>query len=535
MASSHSPGRYCPSCGSRLARDNTDILCTPCRNKAQEALRHPPTIPPEFWEAEELQAAFASSHMGKAIYAYRHHPFHGPSPLSQELVGGWANMTQAQLSRIENGNPIHDLRKLIYWAQTLGMPAKYLWFDLPECRRHDGQAASLTNGSCPAPGPACSTGVLVRPNGLPWVWNETQIVQALSELARTELMLNRWETVKGMVVIVGAALTQPLHRWLDPESMASLTGIRSTAGPMSEEEIELIETATRVFRNWEYQYGGGLGRKAVIGQLSEVTDLLHERHPARLKRRLFAVTAELAKTAGSMSWDAGLHASAQRYYVLAVQAAKAGGDQLLAANVLASMARQMLDLGHADDALDLIHLAQYGSRKSASARLRAMLYTREAWAYAKLGQVQAFHRAVGLAEYTFAEADTAEDPAWIAYFDAAELAGVIGARYRDLAHHDPRQARRSESRILEALQLRPVNRVRNRAFDLTGLARAYLMQGQVDGACEVAVRVLPLAKRLGSRRILDRLADLSQEAAPYSTVAVVCDLRERIADVLRVR
>jgi hypothetical protein len=105
----------------------------------------------------------------------------------------------------------------------------------------------------------------------------------------------------------------------------------------------------------------------VIGQLSEVTDLLHERHPARLTRRLFAVTAELAKIAGSMSWDAGLHASAQRYYVLAVQAAKAGGDQLLAANVLASMARQMLDLGHADDALDLIHLAQYGSRKSASA------------------------------------------------------------------------------------------------------------------------------------------------------------------------
>ncbi len=347
-------------------------------------------------------------------------------------------------------------------------------------------------------------------------------------------MSNRRETVKGMAVIVGAALTEPLHRWLDPKSMASLTSMRSAAGPISEEEVELIEAAARVFRNWDDQYGAGLGRKAVIGQLYEATDLLHERHPAHLTRRLFAATAELAKTAGSMSWDAGLHASAQRYYVLAVQAAKAGGDQLLAANVLASMARQMLDLGHADDALDLIHSAQYGSRKSASARLRAMLYTREAWAYAKLGHVQAFHRAVGLAEYAFAEADPAEDPYWIDYFDDAELAGVIGARYRDLARHDPRQARRSESRILEALRLRPVNRVRNRAFDLTGLARTYLIQGQVDGVCEVAAQALPLAKRLGSRRILDRLADLSQEAAPYSGVAAVCDLRERIADVLRV-
>jgi predicted amidophosphoribosyltransferase len=94
MASSHSPGRYCPSCGSRLARDNTDTLCALCRKKASEALRHSPTVPPEFWEADELQAAFASSHMGKVIYAYRHHPVHGASPLSQELVGGWASMTQ---------------------------------------------------------------------------------------------------------------------------------------------------------------------------------------------------------------------------------------------------------------------------------------------------------------------------------------------------------------------------------------------------------------------------------------------------------
>jgi predicted amidophosphoribosyltransferase len=50
MASSHSPGRYCPSCGSRLARDNTDTLCALCRKKASEALRHSPTVPPEFWE-----------------------------------------------------------------------------------------------------------------------------------------------------------------------------------------------------------------------------------------------------------------------------------------------------------------------------------------------------------------------------------------------------------------------------------------------------------------------------------------------------
>jgi hypothetical protein len=58
-------------------------------------------------------------------------PFMNQARSRKKLVGGWANMTQAQLSRIENGQPIYDLWKLIYWAQTLGIPGQYLWFDLP--------------------------------------------------------------------------------------------------------------------------------------------------------------------------------------------------------------------------------------------------------------------------------------------------------------------------------------------------------------------------------------------------------------------
>jgi transcriptional regulator with XRE-family HTH domain len=68
--------------------------------------------------------------MGSVVRAYRHHPFHG-RVLSQELVAGWLGITQAQLSRIEHGPPIKDLDKLIYWAQLLGMPARYLWFKIP--------------------------------------------------------------------------------------------------------------------------------------------------------------------------------------------------------------------------------------------------------------------------------------------------------------------------------------------------------------------------------------------------------------------
>jgi hypothetical protein len=49
-------------------------------------------------------------------FAYRHNRLHDLGPLSQELVGGWFGIGQAQVSRIENGPLIQDLDKLIYWA-----------------------------------------------------------------------------------------------------------------------------------------------------------------------------------------------------------------------------------------------------------------------------------------------------------------------------------------------------------------------------------------------------------------------------------
>ncbi len=37
-----------------------------------------------------------------------------------------------------------------------------------------------------------------------------------------------------------------------------------------------------MFRQWDAQCGGGLRRKAVVGQLHEVTDLLQEPHPEQV-------------------------------------------------------------------------------------------------------------------------------------------------------------------------------------------------------------------------------------------------------------
>jgi hypothetical protein len=195
-----------------------------------------------------------------------------------------------------------------------------------------------------------------------------------------------------------------------------------------------------------------------------------------------------------MSFDARLQGVAQRYYVMAVQMAKAAGSDMLAAVALAALARQLFDLLEPDDGLEVVALAQYGTRRTATPGLWALLHTREAWAHALQGCTNAVHKAVGLAEEAYAQREPDTEPRWTSGLDAAELAGVIGARYRDLARYDPAQASRAVRYIGQALVLRDASRQRNRVFDLIGLARVHLITGAPEQA----------AARIGQAMLSDR-------------------------------
>lgn len=137
MASMH-PVRYCDRCGTRLARDNRGSRCAGCSRGAGDMLLKPPSVPREFWDTAQMRDALATWHMGRVIFAYRTHPWHS-RPLSQEIVGNWLGLTQAQLSRIENGRAPEELTKLVCWARILAIPGELLWFKLPG--EADGVAA----------------------------------------------------------------------------------------------------------------------------------------------------------------------------------------------------------------------------------------------------------------------------------------------------------------------------------------------------------------------------------------------------------
>jgi hypothetical protein len=113
--------------------------------------------------------------------------------------------------------------------------------------------------------------------------------------------------------------------------------------------------------------------------------------------------------------------------------------------------------------------------------------------------------------------------------DEAELLGVIGTRYRDLARADATHARTAQRYIARALDLRHPSRARNRTFDLIGLARTHLLTREPERAAELVFEVLPLARTWSGGRVGVKLRDFRREAAPFATVPAVRDARAAIA------
>jgi tetratricopeptide (TPR) repeat protein len=152
--------RYC-RCGNRLAWDHKGTLCGSCEREAIHQRAESPSVSATFWDTPALRDALAAQHIGRLGRAYRrHHEFtarYGHAGVSQELLGTWLGLTQAQVSRVENGPPVRNLDILVHWARVLQIPPRLLWFKLAPGRSVDKPGAE--------PRLALSTPALAGPSG----------------------------------------------------------------------------------------------------------------------------------------------------------------------------------------------------------------------------------------------------------------------------------------------------------------------------------------------------------------------------------
>ena len=117
--------RRCCRCGTSLARDNTSLLCAVCQQ--QRRRDRAPEVPPDFWHTDAMLDALASGDLGRVIRAYRSHPWHGRTPLSQTVVAGWLHVSQTSLSRIEHGKCRLTVDDITWFAGALGLNVTLRW------------------------------------------------------------------------------------------------------------------------------------------------------------------------------------------------------------------------------------------------------------------------------------------------------------------------------------------------------------------------------------------------------------------------
>jgi transcriptional regulator with XRE-family HTH domain len=457
-----------------------------------------------------MRDALATWHMGRVIYTYRTHPYHA-RPLTQEIVGNWLGLTQAQLSRIENGRAPEELSKLIRYAIIFEIPDDLLWFKLPAQRQHQAPRSSLVLAHRQSTGDQDSTAFHL-PGAA--TYNEDDPAQLLPAMGESLYRRNF------IAASAGIAATPALNL------LASLSHA-SIPAEVRASDIQQVRSAARVFTSWDHTYGGGVVREAVTAQLRWSAELLEVKCPARLRNGLFAAVGYLSGVCGFMAFDAYAHDDARRMFAFGLSCAEESSDWHLRAKLLSHIARQAIWCGDPDTGLTNTELALVRADRLTGTE-RAMLHTARARALGKLGRSQETLTAVARADEAFAVSNPPEDPPWMAYYDRAQHHGDTGHALFDLAIHAVPRIE-AAPRLAEAVRGHGDTYARSRAISGTKLATLLMVTGDPREATTIGQRAIDDAGRLRSRRAADDLRELHHVAGEHVALPDVTDLRARIS------
>lgn len=324
------------------------------------------------------------------------------------------------------------------------------------------------------------------------------------------------------MAVSAGALTTPMARWLVSPPADPPYGTHASRR-VGIDDVDAIRATLHMFERLDHQFGGGHARSAAVQYLSDaVTPLLHGSYTDAIGRELFSVAAQFTYKTGAMAYDVGVHGLARRYFVQALSLAHASGDRPLGGKVLALMSHQANYLGEYQEAVDLARAATLGARGQATPRIRAMYAAMEARALASIGDKRTCLRMMKQAETDFAQDSDADQPAWIAYFDEAELQDELAHCFTAL--RAPRDAERHANLALdESSELHP----RSRTFCRISLATSYLDAGDLPRACDTAIEAVAAAGRIKSARVLRYVSVFDRRLNEFGRQRSITEFRER--------
>jgi hypothetical protein len=159
---------------------------------------------------------------------------------------------------------------------------------------------------------------------------------ALADLGRADLDAERRGILTGAAYSAVLAALPGQDWW---KGRAAETPLSARSRKAGRGDVETVRQLTAAFSRMDQQRGGGHGRRAVVQYLrSDVAPLLQGTFADEdVRRDMFSAAAELAYLSGWMAFDNSQHATAQRYFTLAVQLAATADDRPLTGHILRAM------------------------------------------------------------------------------------------------------------------------------------------------------------------------------------------------------
>ena len=337
-------------------------------------------------------------------------------------MAGLTGISQGRLSQYKNHKIIPRAKTIFEdFANGLNMP--------PPARQalglSPGQPATTSAGARPGTAPpdvglAYPDAPAEAADNAGWLWR--------ADLDSNRLIKARLEP---------AAWNEASLRWL--VDAGQNTGREHASGVrVGGTDVARFRTTVQLFAQLDDRFGGGHARHSLVHYLhTDASRLLHGRYTGDVGRDLFSATAEATLLAAWMTYDSAPgSALAQRYFIQALALANAGDDRLLGASILDAMSHQATYTGRFREAASLARAATAGTRGIATATLTAHFHAMEARALARLGDAKGCDRALADAVTEFERRKPEEDPAWISYFNEAEISAEISHCLRDLGRAD---------------------------------------------------------------------------------------------------
>ncbi|WP_280463177.1 helix-turn-helix domain-containing protein [Nocardia carnea] len=362
----------------------------------------------------------------------------------------------------------------------------------------------------------------VRIGTLDSAWSIRATMQVLHEVA--EGSMDRRE----FLTITGGALTGLGSQW--DSALGGTTPSQHTQhhDRLSAGALDCLDDRLAGLRRLDDEFGGRELHPLAVAEFRWLTRLADESDYGSQPHRLFSLVTEAARLCGWLHFDAGHHAAAQSYYVAALHASASAKDPLTGAHVLACMAFQAMLTDHCQEAVALIDAAEQRTARAASPRLRALLASRKARAYAKAGDALSCGRALNEAERQFDTATSGTvEPDWIYYFDEAELTAQAAACWVDL-----RRPKAARPLIDTALSSIDPSYVRDRTIYHVRSAEAHLHAGNLELACTDLHSAAALARRTGSVRSIRTIRSAREALSRYDREPRVQQLDRYLAGLV---